>query len=168
MSPDLPRVLVSAVLMLSPDIIHRTTGHKLLLPTVPLPVTDVVASVVLSQDILVLVMDMDMELVVSVEELVFTQLGPSMNPDLLKVLVSVVPNPDILVMDSLLMVMLLAVSAEELVSMPQDLSMSPDLPRVLVSAVLMLSPDIIHRTSGHPLLLPTVPPPVTDAVASVV
>merc|ERR1711892_1513939 len=66
------------------------------------------------------------------------------------------------------MVMLLAVSAEELVSMPQDLSMSPDLPRVLVSAALMLSPDIIHRTSGHPLLLPTVPPPVTDAVASAV
>merc|ERR1712106_342177 len=68
----------------------------------------------------------------------------------------------------LVMVMLLAVSAEELVFMPQDLSMSPDLPRVLVSAALMLSPDIIHRTSGHQLLLPTVPPPVTDAVASAV
>merc|ERR1711892_1081530 len=66
------------------------------------------------------------------------------------------------------MLMLLVVSAEELVSMPQDLSMSPDLPRVLVSAVPMLSPDIIHRTTGHQLLLPTVRPPVMDAVAGVV
>merc|ERR1712106_138251 len=93
-----------------------------------------------------------------------------MNPDLLRVLVSAVLNQVILVLvtDLLLMVMLLAVSAEELVSMPQDLSMSPGLPRVLVSAALMLSQDIIHRTTGHPLLLPTVPPPVMDAVASVV
>merc|ERR1711892_1482206 len=112
MSPDLPRVLVSAVLMLSPDIIHRTTGHQLLLPMVPPPVTDAVASVVLRQDIMLMVMLMDIT-VVSVLELDFTQLDPSMNPDLPKVLVSVVLNPDILVMDSLLMVMLLVASALE-------------------------------------------------------
>merc|ERR1712128_44275 len=112
MSPDLPRVLVSAVLLLSPDIIHRTTGHQLLLPTVPPPVTDAVASVVLRQDIMLIVMLMDIR-VVSVLELAFIQLDPSMNPDLPKVLVSVVPNPDILVMDSLLMVMLSVPSALE-------------------------------------------------------
>merc|ERR1712106_728705 len=112
MSPDLPRVLVSAVLMLSPDIIHRTTGHQFLLPMVPPPVTDVVASVVLSQDIMLMVMLMDIT-VMSVLELAFIQLDPSMNPDLPKVLVSVVPNPDILVMDSLLMVMLSVASALE-------------------------------------------------------
>merc|ERR1712106_211145 len=95
---------------------------------------------------------------------------PSTNPDLLRVLVSAVLNQVILVLvtDLLLMVMLLAVSAEELVFMPQDLFMSPDLPRVLVSAALMLSQVIIHRTAGHQLLLHMVPPPVTDAVASVV
>merc|ERR1711892_574561 len=108
--------------------------------------------------------------VVSVLELASTLPAPSTNPDLLRVLVSAVLNQVILVLvtDLLLMVMLLAVSAGELVSMPQDLSMSPDLPRVLVSAVLMLSQVIIHRTTGHQLLLPTVPPPVTDVVASVV
>merc|ERR1711892_871016 len=106
-------------------------------------------------------------MVVSVLELASTLLDPSMNPDLLRVLVSAVLNQVILVLvtDLLLMVMLLAVSAGELVSMPQDLSMSPDLPRVLVSAVLMLSQVIIHRTTGHQLLLPTVPPPVTDMVS---
>merc|ERR1712106_700562 len=83
MSPDLPRVLVSAALMLSPDIIHRTTGHQLLLPTVPPPVMDVVASAVLSQGILVLVMDMVSE--ASVLVLDSTQLGQSMSPDQLRV-----------------------------------------------------------------------------------
>merc|ERR1712123_540074 len=98
--------------MLSQDIIHRTTGHQFLLLTVPQPVTDAVASVVLRQDIMLMVMLMDIT-VVSVLELDFTQLDPSMNPDLPKVLVSVVLNPDILVMDSLLMVMLLVASALE-------------------------------------------------------
>merc|ERR1711862_858567 len=65
MSPDLPRVLVREVLTLSQVITHRTTGLLLSLPMDTPPVTDVVVSAVLSQDILVLAMDMDMVLEVS-------------------------------------------------------------------------------------------------------
>merc|ERR1719500_2186705 len=59
MSPDQLRVLVREVLMLSQDTTHRTTGHQFLLLMVPPPAMDAVASVALSQDTLVLVMDMD-------------------------------------------------------------------------------------------------------------
>merc|ERR1719481_1352255 len=47
--------------------------------------------------------------------------------------------------------------------------MSPDLPRVLVrgALMLMLSQDITHRTTGHPLSLLTDIPPAMDAVVSV-
>merc|ERR1711892_311815 len=83
MNPDLPKVLVSVALILSPDIIHRTTGHQLLLHMVPPPVTDAVASVVPSQDILVLGMDMVSE--ASALVLDSTQLGQSMSPDQLRV-----------------------------------------------------------------------------------
>merc|ERR1712002_1108328 len=111
--------------MLSQDITHRTTGHPLSLPTVTPPAMDAVVSVVLTQDILVLGMAMDMASEVSAEVLAFTQLAQSM---------------------------------------------SPDLPRVLVrgALMLMLSQDITHRTTGHPLSLPTVTPPAMDAVVSVV
>merc|ERR1719187_2446743 len=83
MSPDLPRVLVrgALMLMLSQDITHRTTGHPLSLPTDTPPAMDAVVSVVLSQDILVLGMAMDMALEVSAEVLVSTLLGQSMSPD---------------------------------------------------------------------------------------
>merc|ERR1739838_329939 len=60
MSPDPLRVLAREVLMLSQATIHRTTGHQLLLHMAPPPAMDVVASVVLSQDILDLAMVMDM------------------------------------------------------------------------------------------------------------
>merc|ERR1719312_767365 len=73
MSPGLPRVLVREVLMLSQVITLRTTG---LLSSPPM---DAVASAVLSQDILVLAMDMVLE--VSAEVLVSTQLGQYMSPD---------------------------------------------------------------------------------------
>merc|ERR1712243_113840 len=66
-------------LMLSQDITHRTTGHPLSLPTDTPPAMDAVVSVVLSQDILVLAMDMAS--VVSAEVLVSTLLGQSMSPD---------------------------------------------------------------------------------------
>merc|ERR1739838_793756 len=70
MNPDLLRVLVSAVLMLSQGTTLRTTGHQLSLNMGHLPAMDVVVSVVLSQDILVMAMDlvsalMDTELVAS-------------------------------------------------------------------------------------------------------
>merc|ERR1712243_27189 len=81
MSPDLPRVLVRGALMLSQDITHRTTGHPLSLPTDTPPAMDAVVSVALSQDILVLAMDMDMASEVSAEVLVFTLLGQFMSPD---------------------------------------------------------------------------------------
>merc|ERR1739838_1067720 len=58
MSPDPLRVLEREVLMLSQATTHRTIGHQLLLHMAPPPVMDVVASVVLSQDILDLAMDM--------------------------------------------------------------------------------------------------------------
>merc|ERR1719347_1969799 len=83
MSQDLPRVLVRGALMLSQDITHRTTGHLLSLPTDTPPAMDAVESVALSQDILVLAMDMASE--VSAEVLVFTLLGQSMSPDQHKV-----------------------------------------------------------------------------------
>merc|ERR1719411_1015206 len=111
MSPDLPRVLVRGALMLSQDITHRTTGHPLSLPTVTPPAMDAVVSVVLSQDILVLAMDMASE--VSAEVLVSTQLGQFMSPDQPKVLVSAVLSQAILVMVLPLMAMLLEVSALE-------------------------------------------------------
>merc|ERR1711887_389130 len=60
MSPDLPRVLVSAVLTLSLVITHRTTGLPLSLPMDTPHAMVVVVSAVLSQDILVWDMDMDM------------------------------------------------------------------------------------------------------------
>merc|ERR1711931_594987 len=62
------------------------------------------------------------------------------------------------------------VSALVLVFTLLDPSMSPDLPRVLVrgALMLMLSQDITHRTTGHPLSLPTVTPPAMDAVVNVV
>merc|ERR1719419_1810546 len=106
MNPDLPRDLVREVLMLSQDIIHRTTGHPLLLLTDTPLAMDVVVRGVLNLD--TLVMDMDIPLELSAPELVFTQQVPYMNPDL---------------------------------------------PRDLVREVLMLSQDIIHRTTGHLLLL---------------
>merc|ERR1719347_2447462 len=83
MNPDLPRVLARGVLMLSQDITHRTTGLLLLLPTDTPPAMVAVESVALSQDILVLTMDMASE--VSAEVLVFTLLGQSMSPDQHKV-----------------------------------------------------------------------------------
>merc|ERR1711982_249419 len=110
MSPDLPRVLVREVLMLSQDITHRTTGHPLSLPTVTPPAMDAVVSVVLNQDILVLDTDMDMALEVSAEELVSTLLGLSMSPDLSKVLVSAVLSQATLVTVLPLMAMLSEVS----------------------------------------------------------
>merc|ERR1740128_1163985 len=61
MSPDQLRVLVREVLMLSLDTTHRTIGHQLLLLMDTPPVMDVVESVALSQDILVLDMDMVMD-----------------------------------------------------------------------------------------------------------
>merc|ERR1711982_131243 len=81
MSPDLPRVLVREVLMLSQDITHKTTGPQLSPPMDTPLATDVVASAVLSQDILVLGTGMDMVSEVSAEELVSTQLGQYMSPD---------------------------------------------------------------------------------------
>merc|ERR1712243_303251 len=81
MSPDLPRVLVRGALMLSQDITHRTTGHPLSLPTDTPPAMDAVVSEVLSQDILVLGMAMDMASEVSAEVLVSTLLGQFMSPD---------------------------------------------------------------------------------------
>merc|ERR1719312_500901 len=81
MSPDLPRVLVREVLMLSQVITLRTTGLLLSPPMDTPPATDVVVSAVLSQDILVLAMGMDMVLEVSAEGLVSTLLGQSMSPD---------------------------------------------------------------------------------------
>merc|ERR1712002_194905 len=66
---------------------HRTTGHPLSLPMDIPPAMDAVVSEVLSQDILVLGMAMDMASEVSAEELVFTPLGQSMSPDLPRVLV---------------------------------------------------------------------------------
>merc|ERR1719431_1657549 len=83
MSPDLPRVLVRGVLTLSLVITHRTTGLPLSLPMDTPHAMVVVVSVVLSQDILVL--DMDMVSEVSAEAWVFTQLGQSMSPDQLRV-----------------------------------------------------------------------------------
>merc|ERR1712168_1418750 len=113
MSPDLPRVLVRGALMLSQDITHRTTGHLLLLPTdIPLAM-DAVVSVVLSQDILVLGMAMDMASEVSAEVLVSTLLGQFMSPDLPRVLVSAVLSQAILDMVLPLMATLLEVSALE-------------------------------------------------------
>merc|ERR1712058_6723 len=113
MSPDLPRVLVREVLMLSQDITHRTTGHPLSLPTVTPPAMDAVVSVVLSQDILVLATDMDMALEVSAEELVSTLLGQFMSPDLPRVLVSAVLSQATLLTVLPLMAMLSEVSALE-------------------------------------------------------
>merc|ERR1719320_2232312 len=71
MSPDLPRVLVREALMLSLVITHRTTGPQLSPPMDTPPAMDAVASAVLSQDILVLAMGMEMALEVSAEVLVF-------------------------------------------------------------------------------------------------
>merc|ERR1719341_1300225 len=90
MSPDQLRVLVREVLMLSQDTTHRTTGHRLLLLMDTPPVTDVVASAVLSLATLVLVMVMDFLLMVTL--LVVSALGSvsmpqaqSMSPDLHRV-----------------------------------------------------------------------------------
>jgi len=82
MNPDLPRVLVREVLMLSQDITPRTTGHLLLLLMDTPLAMDVVVRGVLNLD--TLVMDMDIPLELSAQELVFTQQVLSMNPDLLK------------------------------------------------------------------------------------
>merc|ERR1711862_812516 len=81
MSQGLPRVLVREVLMLSQVITLRTIGLLLSPPMDTPPATDAVASAVLSQDILVLGMDMDMVLEVSAEGLVSTLLGQSMSQD---------------------------------------------------------------------------------------
>merc|ERR1719206_974490 len=81
MSPDLPRVLVREVLMLSQVITHRTTGLLLSPPMDTPPAMDVVVSAVLSPDILVLGMGMDMGWEVSAGVLVFTQLDQSMSQD---------------------------------------------------------------------------------------
>merc|ERR1711887_467802 len=113
MSPDLPKDLARGALMLSPAITHRTTGLPLSLPMDTPHATDVVVSAVLSQDILVLVMGMDMVSEVSAEVLVFTQLDLCMSPDLPKDLESAVPSQAILVMALPPMAMLLEVSALE-------------------------------------------------------
>merc|ERR1711862_252436 len=113
MSPDLPRVLVREVLMLSQVITLRTIGLLLSPPMDTPPATDVVVIAVLSQDILVLGMDMDMVLEVSAGVLVFTQLDLFMSLDLPKDLASAVLSPAILVMVLLPMAMLLVVSALE-------------------------------------------------------
>merc|ERR1711891_126437 len=81
MSLDLPRVLERGALMLSLVISHRTTGLPLSLLMDTPHAMDAVVSAVLSQDILVLGMDMDMVSEVSAGVLVFTQLGQSMSPD---------------------------------------------------------------------------------------
>merc|ERR1719431_651535 len=78
MSPDLLKDLVRGVLSLSLVITHRTTGLPLSLRMDPPHAMDVVVSAVLSQDILVWDMDMDMVSEVSAEAWVFTQLGQCM------------------------------------------------------------------------------------------
>merc|ERR1711970_1659290 len=113
MSPDLPKVLARGALTLSLVITHRTTGLPLSLPMDTPHAMDVVVSAVLSQDILVLGMDMDMASEVSAEVLVFTQLDLFMSPDLPKVLASAVLSLAILVMALPPMAMLLEVSALE-------------------------------------------------------
>merc|ERR1719250_602424 len=167
MSPDLPRVLVREVLMLSQVITHRTTGLLLSPPMDTPPAMDAVASAVLSQDILVLGMDMVLE--VSAGVLVFTQLDQFMSPDLPRVLVREVlmlsqvithrtiglplsppmdtPHATDAVASAALspdilvmdMDMVSEVSAEVLVSIQLDLYMSQDLPKDLASAVLSLA-----------------------------
>merc|ERR1712121_397747 len=92
---------------------------------------------------------------------------PTDTPPAMDAVVSVVPSQDILVL-GMAMDMASEVSAEVLVSTLLGLSMSPDLPRVLARGALMLSQDITHRTTGHPLSLPTDTPPAMDAVVSVV
>merc|ERR1711887_469388 len=111
MSPGPPRVLVRGALTLSLVITHRTTGLPLLLPMDTPHAMGVVASAALSQDILVLGMDMVSE--VSAEVLVFTQPDLFMSPDLLKDLASAVLSLATLVMALLPMAMLLEVSALE-------------------------------------------------------
>merc|ERR1712215_365267 len=90
-----------------------------------------------------------------------------MYPELPKDLVREVLTQDILPMDMdlLLMVMDLVVSALELGFTQLVQSMSPDLLRVLVREVQMQSQDIIHRTTGHPLLLLTATLPAMDVMA---
>merc|ERR1711862_85118 len=113
MSPGLPRVLVREVLMLSQVITHRTTGPQLSPPMdTPLAMVAVV-SAVLSPDILVLAMGMDMALEVSAEGLVSTLLDLFMSPDLPKDLASAVLSLVILVMVLPPMAMLSVVSALE-------------------------------------------------------
>merc|ERR1711887_305572 len=85
MSPGPPRVLVRGALTLSLVITHRTTGLPLSLPMDTPHAMVVVVSAVLSQDILVWDMDMDMVSELSAEAWVFTQLGQSMSPDQLRV-----------------------------------------------------------------------------------
>jgi len=109
MSPDLPRVLVREVLMLSLVITHRTTGPPLSPPMDTPHVTDAVASAVLSQDILVLATGMDMVSEVSAEGLVFTLLDLFMSQDLPKDLASEVLSPGTLIMVLPPMAMLLVV-----------------------------------------------------------
>jgi len=99
--------------MLSLVITHRTTGLPLSLPMDTPHATDVVVSAVLSQDILVLGMDMDTVSEVSAEVLVFTQPDLFMSPDLPKDLASAVLSQVILVMALPPMAMLLEVSALE-------------------------------------------------------
>merc|ERR1719312_1868983 len=99
--------------MLSLVITLRTTG-LLLSPPMDTPLaTDAVASAVLSPDILVLGLGMDMASEVSAEELVSTLLDLYMSPDLPKDLASAVLSPAILVMVLLPMAMLSVVSALE-------------------------------------------------------
>merc|ERR1712243_333798 len=94
---------------------------------------------------------------------------PPVTPPAMDAVVSVVLSQDILVL-GMAMDMASEVSAEVLAFTQLGQSMSPDLPRVLVrgALMLMLSQDITHRTTGHPLSLPTVTPPAMDAVVSVV
>merc|ERR1712000_501347 len=76
----------------------------------------------------------DMDLAVTAPELVFTQLGQFMSPDLLRVLASVVPmlSQDILVL-AMAMDMVLVVSVLVLVYILLEQFMSPDLPKVSVA-----------------------------------
>merc|ERR1712203_1334462 len=111
MSPGLPRVLVRGALTLSLVITHRTSGLPLSLPMDTPHAMDVVVSAVLSQDILVSVMDMDMDWEVSALELVSIPLDQFMSPDLPKDLASAVLSLVTLVMALSPMAMLLEVSA---------------------------------------------------------
>merc|ERR1712243_407852 len=139
MSPDLLRVLAREMLMLSQDIIHRTTGPQLSPPMDTPHAMDAVVSAVLSQDILVLGMDMDMVLEVSAEGLVFTPLDQFMSPD----------QPRVLVREVLMLSQVITHrTTGPLLSPPMDTLHATD---AVVSAVL--SQDILVWATGMDMVL---------------